>query len=128
MGEGNFISLLRFFYSKLFPWTLFYRWLSYSEPQKNYFARREFSFTLPSDAYIRFQSFATDKELKEEVLRLCPVKIDIGAVYNIKVRQCFRGLRFSAADKQVSDSRKRKRRSAPVRSSRSRGNSFSILT
>ena len=49
---------------------------------KNYFANREFSFTLISDTYLRFKSFNNDSELKNEILRLLPVKIDIGAVYN----------------------------------------------
>lgn len=53
--------------------------------QRNYFANREWSFTLASDAYIRFQSFRGAEDLKAEILRLCPVKIDIGAVYNLQV-------------------------------------------
>jgi hypothetical protein len=53
--------------------------------QKSYFANREFSFTLASDTYIRFQSFSDADEWKKELLRMNPVKIDIGAVYNIKV-------------------------------------------
>jgi DNA primase small subunit len=53
---------------------------------KNYFANREFSFTLASDTYIRFRSFTNDQDLKTEIVRLAPVKIDIGAVYNFPVR------------------------------------------
>jgi DNA primase small subunit len=52
--------------------------------QKNYFTNREFSFTLQSEAYMRFQSFTDENQLKDEIARLCPVKIDIGAVYNLK--------------------------------------------
>ena len=49
------------------------------------FVNREFSFTLESDVYMRYQSFADADALKEEIIRLVPVKIDIGAVYNLKV-------------------------------------------
>lgn len=52
---------------------------------KHYFMNREFSFTLASDTYIRFQSYKDEQELKNDILLKNPVKIDIGAIYNIKV-------------------------------------------
>jgi DNA primase small subunit len=54
---------------------------------KHYFSNREFSFTLQGDIYMRFLSFNDDTQLKNEIIRLCPVKIDIGAVYNIKPKE-----------------------------------------
>ncbi|KAJ3333032.1 primase, DNA, polypeptide 1 (49kDa), partial [Blyttiomyces sp. JEL0837] len=108
--ENDLLSSLKIFYMKLFPFESMVRWLSYGNGehkqvlrvlfeevfqttnvvistysvQKNYFLHREFSFTLPSDAYIRFQSFKDADALKQELIRLCPVKLDIGAVYNAK--------------------------------------------
>lgn len=38
-----------------------------------------------NDIYIRFNSFNTWEEFKAEVMKLCPSKIDIGAVYTAKV-------------------------------------------
>lgn len=54
-------------------------------PTKNFF-NREFSFTLASDVYIRYNSFQDDNELRKEIARMQPVKIDIGAVYTTKAR------------------------------------------
>ena len=75
---------MKTFYQKLFPFKDFYAWLSYGNIPKYYFANREFSFTLASDVYIRFQSFQDADQLKKELVKMNPVKIDIGAVYNIK--------------------------------------------
>lgn len=52
--------------------------------QKNYFNHREFSFTLANDAYIRFQSFSNESEMRSKIQTLNPAKIDIGAVYSGK--------------------------------------------
>ncbi|ORZ41664.1 hypothetical protein BCR44DRAFT_1495107 [Catenaria anguillulae PL171] len=88
------MELLDTFYRRFFPFKEYARWLSYgsgpttsssssSSASDSYLARREFSFTLKNDIYIRFQSFDSIDTFKTELLRLQPVKIDIGAVYNV---------------------------------------------
>jgi len=47
---------------------------------------REFCFTLMDDTYIRFQSYKTVDEFRQELIRLNPAKIDLGAIYNIRPR------------------------------------------
>ncbi|KAJ3349259.1 hypothetical protein GGF32_005732 [Allomyces javanicus] len=77
--------LLDTFYRRFFPFKDFTRWLSYAS--QDTLARREFSFTLDNGIYVRFQSFDSPDDLRNEVLAKRPVKIDIGAVYSVKPRQ-----------------------------------------
>jgi DNA primase small subunit len=77
-------ELLHQYYSRLFPFDFVYSWLSYGSPAV--FSRREFSMTIEpapgEEIYIRYQSFSTQKELADAVLRRRPVKIDLGAVFS----------------------------------------------
>lgn len=52
-----------------------------------YLSRREFCFTLIGDIFTRFRSYGNGIELKNELLRCFPEKIDVGAVYNIRPSQ-----------------------------------------
>src|SRR5438045_60315 len=84
---------LQIFYSRLFPYELMFEWLSYShdradlaDPEKDFFFRREFSFTKAGDVYIRYLSFKDASEFKERVKKDQPHKIDIGAVYSFPAK------------------------------------------
>ncbi|KAH9298191.1 hypothetical protein KI387_029873, partial [Taxus chinensis] len=80
---------LRVYYGKLFPYAELFKWLSCGHDGKHpacdssYFGRREFSFTLEHDIYIRFQSFQDAADMEISIKEKCPHKIDIGAVYNV---------------------------------------------
>lgn len=52
----------------------------------SYIGRREFSFTLEHDIYVRFQSFNNANEMEKAIKEKCPFKIDIGPVYNVDVQ------------------------------------------
>lgn len=53
---------------------------------QSYLGRREFSYTLDNDIYLRFQSFNSASELESSIKEKCPFKIDIGPVYSVDVR------------------------------------------
>ncbi|ORC87890.1 DNA primase small subunit [Trypanosoma theileri] len=54
---------------------------------ENYLARREFCFTLLGDIFTRFRSYSSAAELRRELIRCYPEKIDVGAVYTIRPNQ-----------------------------------------
>lgn len=51
-----------------------------------YLENREFSFTLEDDVYVRYQSFSSQEEFEKVVKSRLPHKIDIGAVYTLRLR------------------------------------------
>ncbi|CAH9124861.1 unnamed protein product [Cuscuta epithymum] len=87
--DGFNSNYLKVYYGKLFPYVDMFKWLSYGNDGKHpgcdqsYFGRREFSFTLDNNIYLRFQSFNNAYDLEKSIKEKCPFKIDIGAVYNV---------------------------------------------
>ena len=96
-------DLLTLYYSRLFPYSEFYKWLSYGGVRKNYFSNREFSFTLDGDVYIRYLSFSDHNELAREMQQKMPCKIDIGAVYSHKPKDhnAVQAAAFRAEEKEL---------------------------
>ncbi|KDP44235.1 hypothetical protein JCGZ_05702 [Jatropha curcas] len=87
--DGFNPNYLKVYYGKLFPHADIFKWMSYGHDgkhpacDKSYFGRREFSFTLDNDIYLRFQSFNNESELENSIKEKCPFKIDIGPVYSV---------------------------------------------
>ncbi|KAH9606019.1 hypothetical protein KSS87_021036 [Heliosperma pusillum] len=93
-NQGNAIAdefnanYLKAYYAKLFPYSDMFKWMSYGNDGKHpscdpsYFSRREFSFTLDNDIYLRYQSFKSVAEFESSVKEKCPFKIDIGPVFS----------------------------------------------
>ncbi|CAD0196716.1 unnamed protein product [Chrysodeixis includens] len=81
--ESMLPEMLPIYYTRLFPQSIFCRWLSCgSSPQP--LSNRELSFTLADDVYLRYLSICNQKELQLLLQKKCPHKLDIGAVYNTK--------------------------------------------
>ncbi|CAM0140746.1 unnamed protein product [Umbelopsis sp. WA50703] len=85
--EHDSVILLRTFYNRFFPYKLYYNWLNYDSTPSRNFTHREFSFTLASDTYLRYNSYADADDLRNDIERLQPVKIDIGAVYTARPKE-----------------------------------------
>ncbi|KAK1564342.1 hypothetical protein Q3G72_001117 [Acer saccharum] len=87
--DGFNANYLKVYYGRLFPHVDIFKWMCYGNDgkhpacDKSYFGRREFSFTLDNDIYLRFQSFNSASELESSIREKCPFKIDIGPVYSV---------------------------------------------
>lgn len=95
-------SNLSEFYEHVFPVELLVSWMSYNFSEKEVseeariaasqrsdgrLVRREFCFTLIGDIFTRFRSYGSTTELRAELVRSFPEKVDIGAVYDAKPNQ-----------------------------------------
>ena len=52
-----------------------------SAVEKDFLAKREFSFTMEGDIYIRYLSFRDEDDIRSWIQKKQPHKIDIGAMY-----------------------------------------------
>lgn len=79
----------------MFPYDAMFNWLSYgNDPNRNsdvmdkdYFLRREWSFTIQDDIYLRYQSFKDKEEMMAMIQKRQPHKIDIGAVFTASPKE-----------------------------------------
>lgn len=75
-------ELLQLYYERLFPYQQMTQWLSY-DGGETLFSRRELSYTLENDTYIRYKAFHHADELKTSMCKTLPFKIDIGAIFSV---------------------------------------------
>ncbi|KAF2747163.1 DNA primase small subunit [Sporormia fimetaria CBS 119925] len=79
-------EIIRAFYQRLFPFRYLFQWLNHSPSPTTDFSHREFAFTLPNDAYLRYQSFPTADLLRKQCIQLLPSRFEIGPVYSTNPR------------------------------------------
>jgi DNA primase small subunit len=65
MDASAFPFLMQQYYGRVFPFSKYFQWLSYGLPLSKYFQRREFSFTLKDDVYVRYQDFQDQAEMEQ---------------------------------------------------------------
>ncbi|CAD2218350.1 DNA primase small subunit, putative [Angomonas deanei] len=107
-------STLREFYEHVYPIDLVVQWLSYNigggdtnekkvsnKTCESYLARREFCFTMIGDIFTRFRSYGSAAELKSDLVKNFPEKIDVGAVYNIRPNQKQNVIDFQALEREL---------------------------
>jgi DNA primase small subunit len=79
-------NVMQQFYARLFPFRSLFQWLNHSPKPGPDFGNREFALTLPNDAYLRYQSYATADLLRKDILRHIPSRFEIGPVYTTNPR------------------------------------------
>ncbi|BGP16015.1 hypothetical protein JCM10213_005434 [Rhodosporidiobolus nylandii] len=82
MGDLSNPMVMRTYYSRLFPFKQLFLWLNQAHAPTKQWTHREFAFTLQNEAYLRYQSFTTAEDLKNEIIRLNPSRFEIGPEYS----------------------------------------------
>ena len=80
-------EVMRAFYQRLLPFRYLFQWLNHSAAPTTDFMHREFAFTLPNDAYLRYQSFKNADELRKQCMQMIPSRFEIGPVYSTNPRE-----------------------------------------
>ncbi|KAF5388865.1 hypothetical protein D9757_005683 [Collybiopsis confluens] len=79
-------EVLLTFYRRLYPFKQLFKWLNRgperTEREFRLFPYREFAFTLRNEAYLRYNSYLNDTEMKKHICLLVPLRFEIGPVYS----------------------------------------------
>ncbi|KAJ4468326.1 prim-pol domain-containing protein [Lentinula aciculospora] len=100
-------EVLLTFYRRLYPFKQLFKWLNRgperTEKETRLFPYREFAFTLRNDAYLRYNSYPSDIEMKKHVCLLTPSRFEIGPVYSAqpKDKKTVRPTHFKAEKREV---------------------------
>ncbi|MES1920177.1 p48 polypeptide of DNA primase, variant 2 [Bonamia ostreae] len=112
MDEGNYRIdefSLSAYYEKLFPFDKICKWLSVHNPTKsdktdrtfNGLEQREFALIKSDGTFIRYQSFSNPSELRMEVAKKNPIRIEIGPIYSHKPSEKEKYPNFCATAKEL---------------------------
>lgn len=102
--------VLEDYYANCFPGPQICDWLSYgnspdtADPylDRDFLAKREFSFTLAGDIYCRHKAFSNWQEMREELRKTKPEKIDAGAVWTYSPKsKGVRGGKYEPVEREL---------------------------
>lgn len=100
--ESSLLSqFLPQYYKRVFPFKPYVKWLCYNQKSGDYFARREFAFILDEDVHLRYRCFADQAEFEQELCKINPHKLDIGAVYSHKPKENKKHSDFKALEREL---------------------------
>lgn len=115
MGANYINDVVKIYFARLFPFKELYQWLSYGNGEMHFshryidvrshsdqmkqtflhiqllesiFTRREFALIFEGERFLRHQAYSNMDELKRFIKKEKPIKIDIGAVYNVSLVSC----------------------------------------
>ncbi|KAF9070896.1 prim-pol domain-containing protein [Rhodocollybia butyracea] len=100
-------QVLLTFYRRLYPFKQLFKWLNRgperTEKELRLFPYREFAYTLRNQAYLRYNSYPSDIEMKKHVCLLTPSRFEIGPVYSAqpKDKKTVRSTHFKAEKREV---------------------------
>lgn len=110
-GPEFSMELLKFYYEQMYPYNHMVAWMSYGcdpkalkddeEIKGKYMRQREICFTLKDDIYVRYTSYPTLGQFKSELKKRCPIKIDLGAIYNHEPKKKSTCTDFAAEEKEL---------------------------
>mmetsp|Transcript_22985 Transcript_22985/g.58082 ORF Transcript_22985/g.58082 Transcript_22985/m.58082 type:complete len:452 (-) Transcript_22985:121-1476(-) len=82
MSDPYVYEFLPTYYEKHFPFKDLMKWMGGNEKNK----KREITFQLPPEIYIRFNSYHSDEDWKKAVLKNKPDRMEIGPIYSVEPR------------------------------------------
>lgn len=80
-------SDMLFYYERILPFKLVFKWLSHSPKATKDFTMREFAYEFRLGAYQRYNSYASVDEFKKLVVSANPTRFEVGAVYTVNPKE-----------------------------------------
>lgn len=71
------------YYRLFLPFRYLFQWLLHSPKVTTDFTKREIAWELRNEIYQRYQSFSSQEEFKQAVVKANPLRFEIGAIYSI---------------------------------------------
>lgn len=80
-------SDMLFYYERILPFPLIFKWLSHSPKATKDFTMREFAYEYRLGAYQRYNSYTSVDDFKKLVVTANPTRFEVGAVYTVNPKE-----------------------------------------